>query len=188
MSAPAPGSSPGGSRFASRFPGLIAILPVIGRAGWGFWAAVLLIGVPAVGVAIVFSEGDVERFEDRGGWSAALLLFGAYLWAVAALLRLIGFATSWLRMVEAIAIGALLVRLVLAAGILPGHDGALAEELTVDRLAAVVGVLLLVEVAIGVYAVIRRREAEIGQVITEKGALPLGATRWFRGARHRHRG
>ena len=131
----------------------------------------------------------VERFEDRGGWSSALLLFGAYLWAVAALLRLIGFATSWLRMVEAIAIGALLVRLVLhQRESSPATTVPSPRSLTVGRLAAVVGVLLLVEVAIGVYAVIRRREAEIGPVITEKGALPHWAIPLVPRPRHRHRG
>jgi hypothetical protein len=162
-------------------PGLMVIMPVIGRAGWGFWVAVGLIGIPAVVVAIAFATDEgIARFEDKGGWSSALLLFAAYLWAVAALLRLIGFATSWLRLVEAVAIGALLVRMVMAAGILPGHDSDLGETVSVGLLAAIVAVLLLIEVGIGVWAVIKRRVDSVTPVVTEVGALSLEGTRWLR--------
>jgi hypothetical protein len=162
-------------------PGLMVIMPVIGEAGWGFWIAVGLIGIPAAVVAIVFGTAGIERFEDKGGWSSAVLLFASYLWAVAALLRLIGFATSWLRMVEAVAIGALLVRLVMAAGILPGHDSGLGDTLTVGVLAAIVAGLLVIEVAIGVWAVVQGRVESITPLVTERGALSLEGTRWLRG-------
>jgi hypothetical protein len=162
-------------------PGLRAVLPVIGKAGWGFWVAVALIAIPAAVVAIAFASGEgIERFEDKGGWSSALLLFAAYLWAAAALLRLAGLATSWLRLVEAVAIAALLVRLVMAAGILPGHDSDLGDTLTVGLLTVVVAALLLIEVAIGVWAVLEDRVDAVTPVVTEKGALSLEGTRWLR--------
>jgi hypothetical protein len=162
-------------------PGLMVIMPVIGEAGWGFWIAVGLIGIPAAVVAIAFAaDGEIGRFEDKGGWSSALLLFAAYLWAAAALLRLIGFATSWLRLVEAAAIGAFLVRLVMAAGILPGHDSDLGDTLTVGVLAAIVAGVLMIEMAIGVWAVLERRVESITPIVTEKGALSLEGTRWLR--------
>jgi hypothetical protein len=84
-------------------PGLKVILPVIGEAGWGFWAAAALVGIPAAVVAVGFAEGRVRSSCSRPTSGPA------------ALLRLAGLATSWLRLVEAIAIGALLVRLVIAA-------------------------------------------------------------------------
>ncbi len=160
--------------------GLKSILPVIGEAGWAFWVAVGLIAIPAVLVAVVSVDRGIDRFEDRGGWSSALLLFAAYVWAVAALLRLVGFATSWLRMAEAIAIGALLVRLVLSAGLVPGHESALADALSVGLLAAIAAVLLLIEVAIGVWAVVMDRTATVTPVVTETGALSIEGTRWLR--------
>ena len=135
--------------------GLKSILPVIGEGGWAVLIAVALIGIPAVLVVVITIDRGIERFDDRGGWSSALLLFAAYVWAVAALLRLVGFATSWLRMAEAIAIGALLARLVLAAGLVPGHDSGLADVFSVGLLAAIVALLLLAEVAVGVWAVVR---------------------------------
>jgi hypothetical protein len=163
-------------------PGLFVIMPVIGEAGWGFWIAIGLIGIPAAIVAVIFAIGDgVESFEDRGGWSSALLLFAAYLWAAAALLRLIGFATSWLRLVEAVAIGALLVRVVMAAGLIPGHDSDVGDALTVGLLAAIVGGLLLIEVAIGIWAVLRNEVDSVTPLVTERGALSLDGTRWLRG-------
>jgi hypothetical protein len=161
-------------------PGLKAILPVIGEAGWGFWVAAGLVGIPAAVVAVGFADGGIDRFEDKGGWSSALLLFAAYLWAAAALLRLIGLATSWLRLAEAIAIGALLVRVVIAAGVFPGHDSDLGDTFTVGRLAAIVAALLLIEVAIGVWAVVKDRVESVTPVVTERGALSLEGTRWFR--------
>jgi hypothetical protein len=161
-------------------PGLRVILPLIGEAGLGFWVAVGVIAIPAAIVAISYADGGIERFEDKGGWSSAMLLFAAYLWAAAALLRLIGLATSWLRLVESIAIGALLVRLLMAAGIISGHETDLGQTLTVGLLAAIAASLLLVEVAIGVWAAIARRVPEVAPVVTETGALTLEQTRWLR--------
>jgi hypothetical protein len=77
----------------------------------------LLSGLIAVVVFIVLLAALIPDFEGRGGLATALAVTAITLWVAATILRLVGFGSSWPRWIVAIAGIALLVRAILALGI-----------------------------------------------------------------------
>jgi hypothetical protein len=84
-------------------------------------------------------------FEAVNGLTAILVSVALILWVLAVALRLVFFADSWLRAGTAFLVGAALLRLAIALGILPGEPG------LQDSIPALVPILLL---AAGVLLVI----------------------------------
>jgi hypothetical protein len=68
------------------------------------------------------AASTAEFFGMIGGPAAFLLVLGLVLWAAALALRLIGHATSYLRVVFAVVLGLCVVRLAMAGGLIPGDD------------------------------------------------------------------
>ena len=85
-------------------------------------AAVIVLGAVAIVWVVIGLSPDVGLYEDRPEISNALITLALVAWIVAAVLRLGGFATSWFRAVLAVISVLALVRLLMAAGVLPYHD------------------------------------------------------------------
>jgi hypothetical protein len=85
-------------------------------------AALIVIGAIAIVVVVVGLAPDVGLYEDRPEISNALITLALVGWMVAAVLRLGGFATSWFRALLAVISVLALLRLLMAAGVVPGHD------------------------------------------------------------------
>jgi hypothetical protein len=85
-------------------------------------AVFIVLGTAAIVVVVIGLSPDVGLYEDRPEISNALITLALVAWMVAAVLRLGGFATSWFRAVLALISVLALVRLLMAAGLVPGHD------------------------------------------------------------------
>jgi hypothetical protein len=85
-------------------------------------AALIVLGAAAIVVVVVTLSPDAGFYVDRPESSNALLTLALVAWMVAAVLRLGGFATSWFRALIAVTSVLAIVRLLMAAGLVPGHD------------------------------------------------------------------
>jgi hypothetical protein len=122
-----------------------------GLGDWGHIAVGLLIllGIGAIVVVVIGLTPDVGLYEDRPEISNALITIALVAWMAAAVLRLGGFATSWFRAVVALISVLAVVRVLMAAGLVPGHNWLIrhADWLTAGHL------LLLTAVGLGVIVV-----------------------------------
>jgi hypothetical protein len=85
-------------------------------------AVFIVLGAAAIVVIVIGLTPDVGLYEDRPEISNALITLALVAWMVAAVLRLGGFATSWFRAILALISVLALVRLLMAAGLVTGHD------------------------------------------------------------------
>lgn len=104
----------------------------------------------AVGAAVIFVVRRIDfatspYFKTIGDFASGLLLVALLLWVGAVAMRLFSFATTWLRAALALDIGALLVVLAMAFGLVPGID---AVEDAWQPVAAALGGLALLLLAI----------------------------------------
>ena len=114
--------------------------PELGRAGEAFVAArdwlrrglrgaghivvgvLIVLGIAAIVYVVIDLTPDVGLYEQRPEVSNAAITVALVAWMVAAVLRLGGFATSWFRAIVALISVLTVLRLLMAAGLLPGHD------------------------------------------------------------------
>jgi hypothetical protein len=149
----------------------------------------------AVAIALVVAiwlRENVDQFESRGGVSTFLLLAALILWGLATVLRLLSFATCWLRGFVALVLGLAALRLLMAAGILPlgrwfdTNLHALEPKLfVIAAVVAILAELLLESVDWGLVPrvppgarhllrqVLKARDSGPGEAVT-KGAASLG--------------
>ena len=152
-----------------------------GLGGWGHVAVglALLAAIVAIVWVVIGLSPDVGLYEDRPGISNAAITVALVGWITAAVLRLSGFATSWFRAVVALISVLAVVRVLMAAGLLPGHNWLIRH---LDWLSAS---NLLLATAIGL-AVIVLGDAIISLVprlgfLPGWGAFPTGLGRTLRG-------
>ena len=128
-------------------------------AGWlqrglGSWGHIvvgflLLAGIAGIIIVVAGLSPDVSLYEDRPGISNAMLTVALVAWMAAVVLRLGGFATSWFRAVVAMISVLAALRVLMVAGLLPGHNWLIrhAEWLTAGHL------LLLTVLGLGLIVV-----------------------------------
>ncbi|HMJ02389.1 MAG TPA: hypothetical protein VK506_05575 [Conexibacter sp.] len=135
-------------------------------------AALVLIVLAAVPATRRWIGGSVRSFDDLGGPPIALALCAVAIWAVANVLRAVGFMRSRIRIVLGIALLLLGARLLIEAGLLPAVGIP-----DVQVLLALAGALLGVVVIVELVAVAQRgsREGRLVAVVRWLGADPLGA-------------
>ncbi|MDX6625657.1 MAG: hypothetical protein QOE56_646 [Solirubrobacterales bacterium] len=105
------------------------------------FVALLLVAVPIV--------SNTPYFETIDNPTSALVLLSILLWVGAILLRLAGYADSWLRALIAVVATVALARLGMALGVLPGEpDRHTGIPLEVGILAVVLAVLLAAEIVL----------------------------------------
>jgi hypothetical protein len=115
--------------------------------------AVALLLAVALGVASVASGWlgrPLKQLEMRGGLSAFLLLLTLAFWGFALALRLVSFATSWLRAIVGLALGLAALRGLMELGVFPGGnwlDGHF-PWLSVGLLGIVAGGAVVIELAL----------------------------------------
>jgi hypothetical protein len=118
----------------------LLVAPELGRAGESFAAArdwlrpgfrgtghivvgvLIVLGIAAIVYMVIDLTPDVGLYEQRPEVSNAAITVALVAWMVAAVLRLGGFATSWFRAVVALISVLAVIRMLMAAGLLPGHD------------------------------------------------------------------
>jgi hypothetical protein len=127
-------------------------------------------------VGMALFAPTAQYFRSIGGFSATVLLLALAIWALAFGLRLVSYATSWLRALVALSLALLGVRVAMWAGVIP-WDKALSDKLPwlLPGLAILAGLLLLSEAALNV--VVAARERRPGQPAdkAEEADGPLGA-------------
>jgi hypothetical protein len=142
-------------------------------------AVFLVLGTAAIVVVVIGLTPDVGLYEDRPEISNALITVALVAWMVGAVLRLGGFATSWFRAMLALISVLALVRLLMAAGLAPGHDW-LAEHaawLTAGHLLLLTGIGLgVIVLADAVISLIPRLK-----FLESWGAFPSGLGGTLRG-------
>jgi hypothetical protein len=127
---------------------------------------------------------DVQDFtlggsDDRGGLSAAFLQTAVVLWGCAIVFRLASFATSLVRMIEALAIAAALLFVIWWTGVLPAPGTAGDDGLEIARWIALgAAALLLSEALAGVVGAALGHGNEVRVITTNTwGIRPNGARR-----------
>jgi hypothetical protein len=121
-----------------------------GLGNWGHIAVGFstLLGIAAIVWVVIGLRPDVGLYEDRPGLANAALTVALVAWMAAVVLRLGGFATSWFRAAVALISVAAAVRVLMAAGLLPGHNWLIrhADWLSAGNLllATVIGLAVLV--------------------------------------------
>lgn len=153
--------------------------------GESVWTRILLeaggiiLAAIALWLAFRLTVDSNAYFKTVGGVTSGLLTFSLVLWALAVGLRLVCFAESWLRALIAALVGAALLRLTVALGILPGEPG-LQESVPamVRDLLLLAGGLLLLD---GIIAILKaeRFRGLVGRLrgtwIGETGPREFGA-------------
>ncbi|MGE5747460.1 MAG: DUF3488 domain-containing protein [Solirubrobacterales bacterium] len=152
-----------------------------GLHGWGHIVAAvaLVLGIAAIVFVVIGLSPDVALYESRPEVSNAAITVALVAWMAAAVLRLGGFATSWFRAVVALISVLALVRVLMVAGLLPGHNWLIRHAAWLSA-----GHLLLLT-AIGL-AVIVLADAIISLIprlhfLPGWGAFPIGLGRTLRG-------
>ena len=142
-------------------------------------AGFIVLGAAAIVVIVIGLTPDVGLYEDRPEVSNALITLALVAWIVAAVLRLGGFATSWFRALLALISVLALVRLLMAAGLVAGHDW-LADNLawlSVGHLIVLTGIGLgVIALADAVISLIPRL-----RFLESWGAFPTGFGGTLRG-------
>jgi len=143
-------------------------------------ASVALVGLAvAIGLLAGLIGGNSEsvlNFEDRGGLSSALFSGALTIWAMAAICRLFSFATSYVRGVEATLLGAVVVRGIIAAGILPGETWLDDHGWPgIGGFVLIAAVALALDAAAGVIALAAGKETALGTWVAERGLLSHAA-------------
>jgi hypothetical protein len=154
--------------------------------------AILLLGCAVIVPAMAMVPLTARYFDSIGGFAATVLLLALAIWVAAFGLRLLSYATSWLRAAVALFLALAGVRLAIAAGILPG-DAWLSENVPwlLPVLAGTAAVLLLFEAALNVLVAIRERRSQpagkeaqgaLGVLLgIRDGGLPPGLISWAGG-------
>jgi hypothetical protein len=160
--------------------------PLDARWRWcGFAAIGLAAFIFGLWPALVsHSEPGYLAFEERGGWSGGLFRGAILLLVVAVLLRFVSFATSRVRLAQAIALLLLLGYLALSAGLI-GSDGMIewANERGAGLFLALAAGTLLLEVvleAIALFVKPAEKRGRFRAAIRGHG-LPENATNLFGG-------
>lgn len=131
-----------------------------GRVG-GFVALGCLAITVIVAPLVVAPGGD--SLEARGGLAGYLFTVAVILLGIAALLRLIGYARSFLKIPVAICTVLASVRLAIEAGMLPG-DGSLDTDLpwlTAQFLLEVAGAVLVVSIVAELFTLVQARHSDV---------------------------
>ncbi len=155
---------------------LIVRPEIDGVTRWTLLAAASLTVAYAVVTLLtsVLTDPVLGSFQDRGGWSSVLLRAAVVLWAAAILLRLLSFATSWLRSVEALALAGGIGLLAIWAGIVDAPEGLSDDGLWADlrALLLIAAALLVAEALAGVVGLIAGHGEEVGSWTADRGGLP----------------
>jgi hypothetical protein len=141
----------------------------------------------AIGVLAYFVD-DVQTLatgsSDRPGLSAAFLQVAVIVWAVAVVLRLASFATSWVRMAEAIGLAAALTFVVFWTGVIAAPIASLGDDglEIAGWIALGVALLVVAEAVVGIVAVWRGDASQVREFTAEKGALSVEGAPGIAGA------
>ena len=97
------------------------------RKGLGDWGHIAigfaaLLGIGAIFFVVLGLSPDVGLYEDRPEISNALITIALVAWIAAIIFRLGGFSTSWFRLVVAAISILAVIRVLMAVGLLPGHN------------------------------------------------------------------
>jgi hypothetical protein len=119
-------------------------------------------------------------FDDGPGVSGTFLLTAIVLWTLAILLRLASFATSCIRLVEALVLAGAAGSLIAWTGVFRAPDWLGDEGLRIAGwMAVAAGLVLAAEAAAGIAGVMRNGTPQIGESTGERGGLSSEAARFL---------
>ncbi len=140
----------------------------------GIWLAPLIVGLTVAG-DLLSSDRSLESI---GGLASALLILALVLWLLAAALRLVSHASSWLRAGVALFVVLTGYRLAAAIGLVPGGEEIAEHAAFLDWLLPALAAACIVAEALLDTAAVRLGEGATGEEGSDR--LP-GFLRWIRG-------